>query len=571
MTSPHDEPREVAEPARVPFAAPSDAGEAARLLDFRTDTFGEMSRAATRWQAIAIVPFQIFVLGVLFAYRESTIHLVLQGVVLAACIAAASSRPKSLAVSSPPLAVPGGRAAASNHPKSLADSPARARALRPPFFAVRIGPLLGAATYFVSIANTGGLASPLLVTGIPMLMPMSAHPVLVAQRKAATVFFFVGFLVMGALSFTPVGLLEGHLQPHAGWSSHEYVLLATVSCLITTAGIAFMGSRFASLADGLSRELAARREELFHETEDRTRSLEGVAARLAHEVKNPLAAIKGLSTHMVRQSNDPKVQERLRIVAQEAERLQSIVDGFLSFSRGLDDIHPQKIHLTEVCEALVVLLELRAREFGVRLHVTETSAAVGSIVADPRKVRQALLNLLLNAIHASPFDSEVRIELAADGDFVEIAVIDRGSGMTPEVLERIKRPYFSTKDGGSGLGIAVARAQIEQHGGTLRYESVAQEEPVRLRPPASSLAEAFFDPASRRAETNAFSDPSRRAETNAFSDPARRAETNASRETAGSLPKGTRAVIRLPRDASDAVRSLPSTPHFTPPTRPKVL
>jgi signal transduction histidine kinase len=531
MTSPPDEPRDgrsAAEAARDraggPFAAPSDAGEAARLLDFRTDTFGEMSRAATRWQAIAIVPFQIFVLGVLVAYRESTIHLVLQGVVLAACIAAASSRPKA-----------------------LADSSARARASRPSFFAVRIGPLLGAATYFVSIANTGGLASPLLVTGIPMLMPMSAHPVLVAQRKAATVFFFVGFLVMGALSFTPVGLLEGHLQPHAGWSSHEYVLLATVSCLITTAGIAFMGSRFASLADGLSRELAARREELFHETEDRTRSLEGVAARLAHEVKNPLAAIKGLSTHMVRQSNDPKVQERLRIVAQEAERLQSIVDGFLSFSRGLDDIHPQKIHLTEVCEALVVLLELRAREFGVRLHVTETSAAVGSIVADPRKVRQALLNLLLNAIHASPFDSEVGIELAADGDFVEIAVIDRGSGMTPEVLERIKRPYFSTKDGGSGLGIAVARAQIEQHGGTLRYESVAQEEPVRSRPPASSLAEAFSDPASRRAETNA------------------------SRETAGSLPKGTRAVVRLPRDASDAVRSLPSTPHFTPPPRPKAL
>lgn len=522
MTLPPDEPREpreagrsageraggLAAPARDPFAAPTDAGEAARLLDFRTDTFGEMSRAATRWQAIAIVPFQIFVLGVLVAYRESTIHLLLQGFVLAACIAAASSRPKS-----------------------FADFPGR-RPSRPSFFAVRVGPLLGAATYFVSIANTGGLASPLLVTGIPMLMPMSAHPVLVAQRKAATVFFFVGFLVMGALSFTPVGLLEGHLQPHAGWSSHEYVLLATVSCLITTAGIAFMGSRFASLADGLSRELAARREELFHETEDRTRSLEGVAARLAHEVKNPLAAIKGLSTHMVRQSNDPKVQERLRIVAQEAERLQAIVDGFLSFSRGLDDIHPQKIHLAEVCEALVVLLELRAREFGVHLHVTETSAAVGSIVADPRKVRQALLNLLLNAIHASPFDSEVRIELAADGDFVEIAVIDRGSGMTPEVLERIKRPYFTTKDGGSGLGIAVARAQIEQHGGTLRYESVAQEESARSRPPASALAES-------------------------------------SRETAGSRSQGTRAVVRLPRDASDAVRSLPSTPHFTPPSRPK--
>ena len=123
-------------------------------------------------------------------------------------------------------------------------------------------------------------------------------------------------------------------------------------------------------------ELAERREELCSENEDRTRALEGIAARLAHEVKNPLAAIKGLSAHMARNATDPKTAERLAIVAAEADRLQAIVDGFLSFSRGLDDLKlAPDAAATRSRASSRVLLETRAEEAGVALEVERRRGA----------------------------------------------------------------------------------------------------------------------------------------------------------------------------------------------------
>ena len=98
-----------------------------------------------------------------------------------------------------------------------------------------------------------------------------------------------------------------------------------------------------------------------------------------------------------------------------------------------------------------------------------------SLNAENKKLRQALLNLVLNAMQASSRGSTVTLEVAkscADGAAV-IRVMDRGAGMTPEILDRIRKPYFTTKESGSGLGIAVARGIIEQHGGTLRFESTS--------------------------------------------------------------------------------------------------
>lgn len=196
-----------------------------------------------------------------------------------------------------------------------------------------------------------------------------------------------------------------------------------------------------------------------------------MAARLAHEVKNPLAAIKGLSKHMAQHSADPKTAERLAIVAAEADRLQGIVEGFLSFSRGLDDLKLEPVRPHEVARELAVLLETRAEEAGVGIEVAGDAAFV--VDADERKLRQALLNLVLNAVQASPHGAAVRIEVARECLGARITVHDDGVGMTADVLSRIARPYFTTKEGGSGLGVAVARGLIEQHGGQLEFKSVA--------------------------------------------------------------------------------------------------
>ncbi|HEX4512288.1 MAG TPA: ATP-binding protein, partial [Polyangiaceae bacterium] len=238
---------------------------------------------------------------------------------------------------------------------------------------------------------------------------------------------------------------------------------------------------------------AARREELFTDAESNTRALEGVAARLAHEVKNPLAAIKGLSVHMARGAADAKTAERLGIVAQEADRLQSIVDGFLDFTRGLDDLRVARIVPYDVARELVVLLETRSEETGVAIEVVGDERA--AVIADTRKIRQALLNVVLNAMQASLPDSKVTIAVArASPDVLRVRVVDRGEGMKPAVLERIRKPHFTTRSGGSGLGLAITRAIVEQHGGTLVIESAEGKgttvtiELLESGPPASAGA-----------------------------------------------------------------------------------
>lgn len=322
----------------------------------------------------------------------------------------------------------------------------------------------------VAIGNTGGLCSPLLLSLVPFMVGVSMNPELENRRR-----HFVGkfLLVFGVMAW----FAKSYALPTPLWSTdgmfatREYVTIAFASAVMSLIAVYNIGKSITGAYERLTLELAERREELCDENEGRTRALEGIAARLAHEVKNPLAAIKGLSTHMARSAEDAKMKERLAIVASEAERLQEIVDGFLSFSRGLDDLNVAPTKPYDIARELSTLLEVRANEAGVPIEVRGSREL--ALDADAKKLRQALLNLVLNAMQASQKGSAVTLEVAkscADGAAI-VRVIDRGAGMSPEVLDRIRKPYFTTKDGGSGLGIAIARGIIEQHGGTLDFES----------------------------------------------------------------------------------------------------
>jgi len=173
---------------------------------------------------------------------------------------------------------------------------------------------------------------------------------------------------------------------------------------------------------------------------------------------------------MARSTGDAKTAERLAIVAQEADRLQGIVDGFLGFTRGLDDLRPAPTRPYEIAHELLLLLETRAGDMGVTLEVLGDERA--EVIADARKLRQALLNIVLNALQASPRGAKVTIAVARGGpETVRIRVVDRGVGMSKQVLERIRKPYFTTRAGGSGLGVAIARALVEQHEGQMLIES----------------------------------------------------------------------------------------------------
>jgi signal transduction histidine kinase len=412
-----------------------EGAQYARMEAVRERVFQDMGRGSARWRLTWVLPIHLMIVGLLLSRGESApraiIQLICVGVMAALFV---------------------GRMLSQNRLLSIASF------------------IFWVVSYFLLCATTGGLASPLLVmlglmicvVSMSMQRPAWLRPVLFLMLIA-------GFVVLALLSHTSAGQLVGPLAPTAAGASVEHVCVALFAVTVTVLGIFRMGWALTGGYEQVAIELAERREELCSENEDRTRALEGIAARLAHEVKNPLAAIKGLSTHMARNAADPKTAERLAIVAAEADRLQSIVEGFLSFSRGLDDLKVAPTRPYEIARELGVLLETRAEEAGVTI---ETGGDEGLVLdADPRKLRQALLNIVLNAIQASPRGSHVHLLVARDCEGSRITVRDEGVGMSQEVLDRIRKPYFTTKEGGTGLGLAVARGLVEQHGGSLEFRS----------------------------------------------------------------------------------------------------
>jgi signal transduction histidine kinase len=421
----------------TPTPGTSELHARARFAALRGKVFDEMGHAEARWRLTWILPFHVGVLALLLWRGESATRALIQ--------AAA-------------VAIIGALFVLQFLRQRLIPKPVQ-------FF-------LGIGSYFTIVATTGGLASPLLVTAAAMIAGAAVHLREVpAARRIILGIFLAGFLVLALLARSPFGQLGAPLTPADGWPAAEYVVIALFAAVVMTVNVHRHGCVITRGYERAALELAERREEVCSENEDRTRALEGMAARLAHEVKNPLAAIKGLSTHMARNATDPQTAERLAIVAAEADRLQGIVDGFLSFSRGLDDLKLAPTRPFEVARELSVLLEMRAQEAEVTLEVSGDEGL--TLDADARKLRQVLLNIVLNAIQASPRGATVRVTVARECSGARLTVRDEGAGMTPEVLERIRKPYFTTKEGGTGLGVAVARGLIEQHGGRLEIASTA--------------------------------------------------------------------------------------------------
>jgi signal transduction histidine kinase len=421
-----------------------DVFRRARFEAVRRRVFSEMADMTSRWRLALVVPFHALVIGLLASRGFPKERLAIQvaaSITLVSCF--------------------------------LIERP-QGRKIKALLFVSGIAIL-------VAIANTGGLASPLILSLVPFFIGVAMNPVLEHRRGHIVVKFLVVFAVMAWFSRSCI--LPAPLGTTMPYATSEYVTIAFASAFMSLVAVYSIGKAISSAYERITLELAVRREELCDENEGRTRALEGIAARLAHEVKNPLAAIKGLSTHMARSlqpdgdcavtMDAAKMKERLTIVAAEAERLQEIVDGFLSFSRGLDDLTVAPTRPFDIARELGLLLETRAADAGVTIEVRGSREL--SLHADAKKLRQALLNLVLNAMQASSKGSTVTLEVAKschDGAAV-LRVMDRGAGMTPEILDRIRKPYYTTKEGGSGLGIAIARGIIEQHGGTLRFESTS--------------------------------------------------------------------------------------------------
>ena len=211
-----------------------------------------------------------------------------------------------------------------------------------------------------------------------------------------------------------------------------------------------------------------------HEEErrrDRLAALGEMSARIAHEVRNPLVSIDSV-VRLLDEEVGPNASAKkdLETISREVRRLHTIVSEILEFARPRKSTRsPGDIGAVLRSVVAQVTEQFKGREVKLDVDVPETLPSVG---LDQDRIRQVLLNLLLNALDATPGGGRVRVRAAAlpngaDAGGVSISVEDTGPGIPEDVLPRLFTPFFSTKTRGTGLGLAVSRAIVEEHRGTI--------------------------------------------------------------------------------------------------------
>ena len=231
-------------------------------------------------------------------------------------------------------------------------------------------------------------------------------------------------------------------------------------------------------ADGLEhsyKKLQAQSEQILAIEENLRRAeklstLGEMAAVLAHEIRNPLGSIRG--TAEIPKDDylpgDPKY-EFIDIQIRETERLNRVVEDFLRMARPQSiERSPCRIRAELETVHMLVANDARQRRITLDLVLPPFEAIV---VGDGEKLRQAFLNIVINAFQATPSGGGVTITLNKADSEIEIRFRDSGSGITSENLRRIFEPFFTTKQDGTGLGLAITKKIIEGHGGTLHVES----------------------------------------------------------------------------------------------------
>jgi two-component system, NtrC family, sensor histidine kinase HydH len=271
---------------------------------------------------------------------------------------------------------------------------------------------------------------------------------MVAMHADLTIAFRSGDLVLGWM----------HLQDEDwsdGFSADEVGRLAEVAGLAAVA---------------LSNIAEFRRLEDAH----RLAALGAMAAGLAHEIRNPLAGIKGAAQYLKAERLEDDAKDMLDVVIHEVDRLNVVVSQFLEYARPFD-LQRAPDHVNAI--ASHILQVLRAQGVPTNVQVIEDLAPeLPALAVDRGRIAQVVLNLCQNALQAMPNGGTLTVRTRKrparhGGEVLELAVADTGTGITAEALDQLFVPFFTTKETGTGLGLAISQRIIQAHGGEIEVQN----------------------------------------------------------------------------------------------------
>lgn len=282
----------------------------------------------------------------------------------------------------------------------------------------------------------------------------------------------LGALLISHLTLSPIRQLrEGVRRISEG----DYGRRVRVS---TRDEIGQLAAEFNKMAESLQerdRMLAQQREALLRA--ERLATIGKMSSQITHEIRNPLSSI-GLNVELLEEELDAarngdadaatEARALLRAVTAEVDRLRDVTERYLRFAR-LPSADPAPADLVQVLEDLLDFVHEELLASGVQVD-TEVGP-LPELDIDVQQLRQAFLNLVRNAAEAMPDGGRLRVTTGVEGDAAVVRLADSGVGIPPEDLDQVFDPFYSTKQAGTGLGLALTQQILTDHGGTIEIES----------------------------------------------------------------------------------------------------
>ncbi len=273
-------------------------------------------------------------------------------------------------------------------------------------------------------------------------------------------------VLLGALAFGVKGAILTYLFVSAVYvpfiflgSSETFLAFLDKSLHFVFTGV------FAAIAG-----LFVDREKKHQRRQEKDRYLAGLgqaASALAHDLKNPLITVSGYAKRI--QEGKGNTSTASQVILDSAQKMDRIVCDVLDFAKPVQ-LEPKNEDLGHIISSVCHVCTMKAKSAGITLNVRKPSNSVFAQL-DRIKMERALINLINNSIEASSTGGSVDIAVVPEDDIITVKIIDHGTGMDKETLDNIFIPFFSTKQSGTGLGMAIAKKIIEEHNGSIDIAS----------------------------------------------------------------------------------------------------